>query len=165
MSGAPASSRPSPGGPPRQDDGARSKARILSSLPCRIDLDLDRRRAHPAGASWVPGRRDRGRISRSWQAVPRQDPRLRPARHHPVGRPGLVTVATTPRAPDIVFQLGVPVLAICYGMADDVRPARGRVTLSDHQEFGAPLSTCSRVSLFDGLWPQRPKGARASRCG
>ena len=32
------------------------------------------------------------------------------------GGPASVTVATTPRAPDIVFSLGLPVLAICYGM-------------------------------------------------
>src|SRR5690606_34287627 len=31
------------------------------------------------------------------------------------GGPASVTVAETPRAPGIVFELGVPVLGICYG--------------------------------------------------
>src|SRR5215471_21247384 len=50
------------------------------------------------------------------------------------GGPASVTVATTPRAPDIVFDLGVPVLAICYGMQTMCTQLGGRVTLSDHQE-------------------------------
>jgi GMP synthase (glutamine-hydrolysing) len=32
------------------------------------------------------------------------------------GGPSSVTEATPPRAPDAVFQMGVPVLGICYGM-------------------------------------------------
>src|SRR2546430_14596605 len=52
------------------------------------------------------------------------------------GGPASVTVATTPRAPDVVFKLGVPVLAICYGMQTMCAQLGGRVTLSDHQEFG-----------------------------
>ena len=52
------------------------------------------------------------------------------------GGPASVTVAATPRAPDIVFDLGVPVLAICYGMQTMCAQLGGRVTLSDHQEFG-----------------------------
>ena len=32
------------------------------------------------------------------------------------GGPASVTEETTPRAPEIVFKLGVPVLGICYGM-------------------------------------------------
>src|SRR5260370_39725753 len=52
------------------------------------------------------------------------------------GGPASGTVATTPRAPDIVFSLGVPVLAICYGMqAMRARLVR-RVTLTHHQGFG-----------------------------
>ena len=31
------------------------------------------------------------------------------------GLPTSVTEATTPRAPQLVFELGVPVLGICYG--------------------------------------------------
>jgi GMP synthase (glutamine-hydrolysing) len=74
------------------------------------------------------------------------------------GGPASVTIATTPRAPDIVFELGVPVLAICYGMQTMCAQLGGRVTLSDHQEFGrAFIDVIGECRLFDGLWP---KGAR-----
>ena len=74
------------------------------------------------------------------------------------GGPASVTLATTPRAPDIVFRLGVPVLAICYGMQTMCAQLAGRVTLSDHQEFGrAFIDILGECRLFDGLWP---KGAR-----
>jgi len=74
------------------------------------------------------------------------------------GGPASVTVATTPRAPDIVFSLGVPVLAICYGMQTTCAQLGGRVTLSDHQEFGrAFIEVLGECRLFDELWP---KGAR-----
>jgi GMP synthase (glutamine-hydrolysing) len=70
------------------------------------------------------------------------------------GGPASVTLATTPRAPDIVFSLGVPVLAICYGMQTMCAQLGGRVTLSDHQEFGrAFIDILDDCRLFDGLWP------------
>src|ERR1700743_2253845 len=47
------------------------------------------------------------------------------------GGPASVTLATTPRAPDIVFTLGVPVLSICYGMQTMCAPLGGRGPLSD----------------------------------
>ena len=74
------------------------------------------------------------------------------------GGPASVTVATTPRAPDIVFSLGVPVLAVCYGMQTMCAQLGGRVTLSDHQEFGrAFIDVIGECHLFEGLWQ---KGAR-----
>jgi GMP synthase (glutamine-hydrolysing) len=74
------------------------------------------------------------------------------------GGPASVTQATTPRAPGIAFDLGVPVLAICYGMQTMCAQLGGRVTLSDHQEFGrAFIDVIGECRLFDGLWP---KGAR-----
>ena len=74
------------------------------------------------------------------------------------GGPASVTVATTPRAPDLVFQMGVPVLAICYGMQTMCAQLGGRVTLSDRQEFGrAFIDILGACRLFDGLWPE---GAR-----
>jgi GMP synthase (glutamine-hydrolysing) len=75
------------------------------------------------------------------------------------GGPASVTVATTPRAPDIVFKLGVPVLAICYGMQTMCAQLGGRVTLSDHQEFGrAFIDVLGECRLFDGLWPPTAQG-------
>src|ERR1700730_17619299 len=74
------------------------------------------------------------------------------------GGPASVTQATTPRAPDIVFRSGVPVLAICYGMQTMCAQLGGRVTLSDHQEFGrAFIDVTGECRLFEGLWPS---GAR-----
>src|SRR5216684_2154037 len=74
------------------------------------------------------------------------------------GGPASVTQATTPRAPDIVFRSGVPVLAICYGMQTMCAQLGGRVTLSDHQEFGrAFIDVTGECRLFEGLWPN---GAR-----
>jgi len=74
------------------------------------------------------------------------------------GGPASVTQATTPRAPDIVFRSGLPVLAICYGMQTMCAQLDGRVTLSDHQEFGrAFIDVTDQCRLFEGLWP---KGAR-----
>jgi GMP synthase (glutamine-hydrolysing) len=74
------------------------------------------------------------------------------------GGPASVTVTTTPRAPAIVFELGVPVLAICYGMQTMCAQLGGRVTLSDRQEFGrAFIDITGECRLLDGLWP---KGAR-----
>src|SRR5437899_3093571 len=78
------------------------------------------------------------------------------------GGPASVTVATTPRAPDIVFRSGVPVLAICYGMQTMCAQLGGRVTLSDHQEFGrAFIDVTGECRLFEGLWPPTAQdGAR-----
>jgi GMP synthase (glutamine-hydrolysing) len=74
------------------------------------------------------------------------------------GGPASVTVAATPRAPDLVFRLGVPVLAICYGMQTMCTQLGGRVTLSERQEFGrAFIDVTGESRLFDELWP---KGAR-----
>jgi GMP synthase (glutamine-hydrolysing) len=69
------------------------------------------------------------------------------------GGPASLTEAAAPRPPAIVFQLGVPVLGICYGMQTMCAQLGGRVTLSDHQEFGrAFIDILAECRLFDGLW-------------
>jgi GMP synthase (glutamine-hydrolysing) len=74
------------------------------------------------------------------------------------GGPASVTAGAAPRAPDIVFRLGVPLLGICYGMQTMCDELGGRVSLSEHQEFGrAFVEILDDCLLFDGLWP---KGAR-----
>ncbi len=52
------------------------------------------------------------------------------------GGPASVTERTTPRAPDIVFSLGVPVLGICYGMQTMAAQLGGVVESSNVREFG-----------------------------
>ncbi len=71
------------------------------------------------------------------------------------GGPASVTEGAAPRAPDTVFQMGVPVLGICYGMQTMCDELGGRVALSEHQEFGrAFLDILDDCLLFKGLWPQ-----------
>lgn len=52
------------------------------------------------------------------------------------GGPQTVTQATTPRAPESVFTLGVPVLGICYGMQTMALQLGGQVAASTKREYG-----------------------------
>jgi GMP synthase (glutamine-hydrolysing) len=52
------------------------------------------------------------------------------------GGPETVTSDETPRAPQSVFEQGVPVLGICYGMQTMTEQLGGKVEASDHREFG-----------------------------
>ncbi len=52
------------------------------------------------------------------------------------GGPESVTISKGIRAPAIVFELGVPVLGICYGMQTMAEQLGGKVESSDLREFG-----------------------------
>ncbi|MES9874313.1 MAG: glutamine-hydrolyzing GMP synthase [Candidatus Sedimenticola sp. 6PFRAG7] len=52
------------------------------------------------------------------------------------GGPETVTSHDTPRAPQKVFELGVPVLGICYGMQTMASQLGGKVESSDKHEYG-----------------------------
>lgn len=52
------------------------------------------------------------------------------------GGPESVTEGESPRAPDIVFELGIPVLGICYGMQTMSEQLGGKVATSNLREFG-----------------------------
>ncbi len=52
------------------------------------------------------------------------------------GGPETVTADHTPRAPQIVFDLGVPLLGICYGMQTMAAQLGGKVESSDKHEYG-----------------------------
>ncbi len=52
------------------------------------------------------------------------------------GGPQSVHVEETPRAADLVFTLGVPVLGICYGMQTMAAQLGGEVESADHREYG-----------------------------
>ncbi|MDF2444919.1 MAG: guaA [Moraxellaceae bacterium] len=79
------------------------------------------------------------------------------------GGPETVTLADTPRAPQVVFEMGVPVLGICYGMQTMAQQLGGRVESSEMREFGYAEVTISehnseeaarvsaRSALFDGI--------------
>jgi GMP synthase (glutamine-hydrolysing) len=68
------------------------------------------------------------------------------------GGPETVTSADTPRAPQIVFELGVPVLGICYGMQTMAEQLGGRVESSSHREFGyAQIRAHGHSKLLKGI--------------
>jgi len=76
------------------------------------------------------------------------------------GGPASVTGADTPRAPEVVFALGVPILGICYGQQTMVAQMGGQVETHDHQEFGrADLEITDGCALFTGVWGkgERPR--------
>ncbi|MCK5002065.1 MAG: glutamine-hydrolyzing GMP synthase, partial [Gammaproteobacteria bacterium] len=52
------------------------------------------------------------------------------------GGPESVTAEDTLVAPDLVFNMGVPVLGICYGMQTMAAQLGGKVVTSTHREFG-----------------------------
>jgi len=52
------------------------------------------------------------------------------------GGPESVTAGKSPRAPQAVFELGIPVLGICYGMQTMAEQLGGAVTASNVHEFG-----------------------------
>ena len=56
------------------------------------------------------------------------------------------------RAPDAVFQLGVPVLGICYGMQTMAMQLGGQVEGSNTREFGyAEVHARGHTQLLDGI--------------
>ncbi|MBK5074538.1 glutamine-hydrolyzing GMP synthase [Budviciaceae bacterium CWB-B4] len=52
------------------------------------------------------------------------------------GSPESTTEAGSPRAPEYVFNAGIPVLGICYGMQTMAMQLGGKVQGSDEREFG-----------------------------
>ncbi len=68
------------------------------------------------------------------------------------GGPESVTLDTPPRAPDIVFELGVPVLGICYGFQTMAAQLGGEVATSTRREFGyARVQVVGGSSLLEGI--------------
>ncbi|HSV29857.1 MAG TPA: glutamine-hydrolyzing GMP synthase [Candidatus Omnitrophota bacterium] len=74
------------------------------------------------------------------------------------GGPASVADIGTPRAPDAVFTMGVPVLGICYGQQTMCDQLGGKVEPGDHREFGrAYVDVKDDCALFHGVWD---KGGR-----
>jgi len=68
------------------------------------------------------------------------------------GGPSSVYDDGAPRAPEFIFDLGVPILGICYGMQLLAYQLGGRVERSPHREFGpAQIRVTNPVSLFTSL--------------
>jgi GMP synthase (glutamine-hydrolysing) len=69
------------------------------------------------------------------------------------GGPASVADIGTPRAPQTVFELGVPVLGICYGQMAMAAQLGGLVESGHEREFGrAFIEIRETCALFDGLW-------------
>ncbi len=74
------------------------------------------------------------------------------------GGPASVTADGSPRAPQIVFDSGLPILGICYGQQTMSQQLGGHVETGDSGEFGrAFIDITQDCLLFDGLWE---KGSR-----
>ena len=68
------------------------------------------------------------------------------------GGPESVTEDNSPRAPEYVFNAGVPVLGICYGMQTMAEQLGGSVESSEHKEFGyAAVEVVAKSALFNAI--------------
>jgi GMP synthase (glutamine-hydrolysing) len=69
------------------------------------------------------------------------------------GGPASVLDESSPRAPQAVFDSGVPILGICYGQQTLCTQLGGTVEGGHAREFGRVEVTMKKSSpLFDGLW-------------
>ncbi|SDR75232.1 GMP synthase (glutamine-hydrolyzing) [Halopseudomonas xinjiangensis] len=68
------------------------------------------------------------------------------------GGPESVPLPGSPRAPEIVFSMGVPVLGICYGMQTMADQLGGKVEGSPEQEFGyARVDIVGKSDFLSGI--------------
>ncbi|MEL6735496.1 MAG: glutamine-hydrolyzing GMP synthase, partial [Pseudomonadota bacterium] len=69
------------------------------------------------------------------------------------GGPGSVPEEGSPRAPQEIFESGVPILAICYGQQTLCHQLGGRVEGGHHREFGrADVTIMGDSPLFEDMW-------------
>src|SRR3954462_5077646 len=69
------------------------------------------------------------------------------------GGPESVHEAGSPRAPQAIFDSGVPVLGICYGQMPLAAQLGGEVEGGHHREFGrADVEVKAKSALFDADW-------------
>jgi GMP synthase (glutamine-hydrolysing) len=68
------------------------------------------------------------------------------------GGPASVLAEGSPRADKVIFELGVPVLGVCYGLQLMAHELGGKVANAAHREFGpATIDASSSCELFQGL--------------
>ncbi|MBX9464312.1 MAG: glutamine-hydrolyzing GMP synthase [Aquamicrobium sp.] len=74
------------------------------------------------------------------------------------GSPASTVDIGSPRAPQAIFEAGIPVLGICYGEQTMCAQLGGKVESGHHREFGrAFLDIEDESALFEGVWA---KGTR-----
>jgi GMP synthase (glutamine-hydrolysing) len=68
------------------------------------------------------------------------------------GGPESATTADGPSAPGVVFEMGVPLLGICYGLHTMAAQLGGKVEPSEEKEFGyAEVELHGHSALFEGI--------------
>ncbi|MGA2654819.1 MAG: glutamine-hydrolyzing GMP synthase [Gammaproteobacteria bacterium] len=68
------------------------------------------------------------------------------------GGPKTVTANSSPRAPQIIFELGIPILGICYGMQTMSAQLGGEVFTSQKREYGAAqVIVAEQSTLLSGI--------------
>lgn len=88
----------------------------------------------------------------SWEVSEAQIRAFNPSGIILSGGPESTTEAGSPRAPDYVFEAGVPVLGICYGMQTMAMQLGGQVSSSAQREFGyASVEIVDPCALFRDL--------------
>ena len=69
------------------------------------------------------------------------------------GGPASTGDIDSPRAPQVIFDSGLPVLGICYGQMTLCVQMGGEAESSDHREFGrAEVTVKKDCALFKGVW-------------
>jgi GMP synthase (glutamine-hydrolysing) len=69
------------------------------------------------------------------------------------GGPASVPDQGSPRAPEAIFESGVPVLGICYGQMTMAAQLGGEVEGGHHREFGrAEVAVQANSPLLEGVW-------------
>jgi GMP synthase (glutamine-hydrolysing) len=88
-----------------------------------------------------------------YSAAPERIRNFAPAAIILSGGPASVTEGDSPRAPQEVFEAGVPILGICYGFQTMAHQLGGQVEISQGREFGrAYVDVLEASSLFRGVW-------------
>ena len=69
------------------------------------------------------------------------------------GGPSSTTSSKTPRAPQMIFELGIPILGICYGMQTMAAQLGGAVETSNIREFGyAKIRVREQTALLNHIY-------------
>ena len=88
----------------------------------------------------------------AWDHDPAEIARFAPKGIILSGGPESTIQAGSPRAPQAVYDAGVPLLGICYGMQTMAMQLGGKVEGGHHREFGAAqVEVGAECALLDGL--------------
>ena len=83
-----------------------------------------------------------------WDIDPNMIRNLQPKGVILSGGPESVTQQHTPRIPEVIFELDIPILGICYGMQTLAEQFGGQVISSDKKEFGFAEVTIQEQSIL-----------------